>query len=82
MLPSRSAAAGVDAGRCVQGYLAYKKTRFLMSEVPLWAFCGYLGSKGIYGRKVMRTPPKEIRLSIVHPLRSSSLETSPKADRA
>jgi len=33
--------------------------------------CGYLGAKGIYGRKDMRTPPKEIHLSIEHPLRSS-----------
>ena len=48
------------------------KTIIVFVCAPVWhAACGYLGSKGIYGRKVMRTPPKEIHLSIVHSLRSS-----------
>ena len=41
--------------------------------------CEYLDSKGIQGRKVKRTPPKEIHLSIVHALRSSWLGVGPMA---
>ena len=36
--------------------------------------CGYLGSKGIYGRKVMRTPMEIAQASYVHPLRPELTE--------
>ena len=44
--------------------------------------CEYLDSKGIQGRKVMRTPPKVIHLSIVHALRSSWLGVRHNTRRA